>query len=444
MNSIAMTEQIMEGSINMKAKAIVVLLILINSLLFANDLIPGKAQENPIILKNGTLFTVSGDIIQNGSILFEDGKITAIGKDISIPENAEIIDLKGKNVYPGLIAPVSQMGLVEISAVRASVDQNEVGQFNPNVRADIAYNPDSEIIPTVRSNGITTALISPVGGLVSGISSIMHMDGWTREDITLVSRAAVTVNWPRMTVINTWWMRTPAEKQKESITKNLRQIKEYFETAKAYHNARKNNPDTEIDIRFEALRPVWDKQLPVIISADELKQIEAAVEFARYFDIKMILESGADAWKVTYLLKENNIPVLLRHTHNLPSREDEDYDIAYKTPYLLDQAGIKFAFMVNGSWQNRNLPFYAGSAVAHGLSKESALKALTLWPAEILGFEEHEGSLEVGKDATLIVSSGDIMDYGSSNVEYMFIQGRKVDLDNRHKRLYRKYSERYK
>ena len=234
------------------------------------------------------------------------------------------------------------------------------------------------------------------------------------------------------------------EKQQEKIDKNIKEIEDFFSQAKIYATARETNPATKIDIRFESMIPVIEGQMPLIISADEYKQIDAAVDFCKRHNLNMVLHSGMDAWKLTDLLKENNIPVILRHTHTLPSREDEDYDLGFKHPALLHEAGVKFciAKTSGASWDIRNIPFYAGTAVAHGLNKADALKTITLWPAEIFGLGDKIGSIEVGKNATIIVSSGDILDMQSSNVEMMFIDGRKVDLDNRHKRLYRKYKTR--
>ncbi|KAA3609980.1 MAG: amidohydrolase [Calditrichaeota bacterium] len=413
--------------------------------LFANDLIPGKKQDKPIALTNAKIFTVSGEIIENGTIIFNDGKITAVGEnDLKILQGSEVHDLNGKHVYPGIIAAYSQLGLMEIPAVRATRDYSEAGSYNPNARADIAYNPDSEVTPTVRSNGITTALIAPMSGRISGISSVLNLDAWNREDATILKNAGMILNWPGMTIRTASWIKDSPAKQQENIDKSLKEIDDYFEQAKVYYEARKSNPETKIDIRFESMTDVLDKKMPLIISANEYKQIEAAVNFCKRHNLKMILLSGMDAWKMTGLLKENNIPVILRQTHTLPQREDEDYDIGFKHPALLREAGVKFciAKTTRVTWALFNLPFYAGTAVAHGLDKADALKAITLWPAEILGVDDKIGSLEVGKNATLIVSSGDLLDMQSNNIEMMFIDGRKVDLDNKHKRLYRKYKAR--
>ena len=424
-----------------------VVVLFLTTQLIANDIIPGEKQKQPIALINAKIFTVSGNIVENGTLIFEKGKISAVGMaDIKIPDDAEVIDVKGKNVYPGIIAAYSQLGLLEIEAVRATLDYNEVGDFNPNVKAVTAYNPDSDIIPTVRSNGITTALIAPLGGTVSGISSLLNLDGWNQEDETVRDNVAMHLSWPRMTVRQSRRVKDSAEKQKKQMEENLQKLEKWFDDAAAYAKARKADPDKKVDIRFEAMIPVFEKKMPVIIDADEYKQIEAAVDFCKRHDLKMILFSGEDSWKLTDLLVENDIPVILHHTHALPAREDEDYDLPFKRPVLLKEAGVKFCLTKTSSavWDIRNIPFYAGTAVTFGLSEADALKSITLWPAEILGVADKLGSLEVGKNATLIVSKGDILDMQTSIVELMFIDGRKVNIDDKQKRLYRKYEARYK
>ncbi|MCB0282190.1 MAG: amidohydrolase family protein [Calditrichae bacterium] len=412
----------------------------------ANDLIPGKTQQNPIALINANIYTVSGQVIKNGTLLFDKGVISSINNaKTGFPENTEIIDVKGHNVYPGLIAPYSQIGLVEIGAVRATVDYNEAGSYNPNAKAAVAYNPDSEVTPTIRSNGITTALVAPKGGIISGQSSILQLDGWNSEDATIKDIAGLHINWPRMTVSNSPRAKDSPEKQLEKIAENLNKLEDFFLDAKTYANAQKADPGLKRDIRFDAIIPVLSGDVPLIIQADEYKEIEAAVNFCNTLDMKMILLGGRDAWKLTDLLVENNISVILYQTHALPFREDEDYDLPFKTPALLKEAGVKFCITKISSdmWDIRNLPFFAGTAAAHGLSKEDALKSITLWPAEILGIDKNYGSLDKGKSATLVVSKGDILDMQSSIIEMMFIDGRKVDLDDKHKRLYKKYEARY-
>jgi len=419
--------------------------LFLGSIVFSNDLIPGKKQEKPIALTNAKIFTVSSSVIENGTIVFDNGKISAIGDNNTvIPENAEVFDIQGKHIYPGIIVGYSNLGLVEINAVRSTKDYAEVGTFNPNARADVAYNPDSEVTPTVRSNGITTAMVAPSGGIISGMSSILSLDGWTIEDATVKKDAGIILNWPSMTISSANWQKDGGKEQQAKIDKSIQEIESFIEDVKSYAKARKSKQLSKIDIRLESMIDIVDGKTPFIIFANEYNQIEAAIDFCKRHNLKMILLGGADSWKLTDLLRRNSVPVLLRSTHRVPSREDEDYDIAFKTASLLSQAGIKFSpvYISNWTWNNKNLSYMAGSAVAHGLSKEDALKALTLWPAEIFGIDNIQGSLEVGKNATLIVSQGDILDMQSSKIEMMFIDGRKVDLDDKHKRLYEKYNIR--
>jgi len=427
-----------------------ILSIVAVSSLFAHDIVPGKKQTKAIALTGGTIYTVSGPIIPNGTIVFDKGKIIAVGgSEVKIPAGAEVIDVSGKNVYPGLIITNSTLGLLEIEAARATADVSEVGQINPNARADVAYNPDSDIPPTIRSNGITTAQIAPQGGLLSGTSAIINLDGWSIEDCGLERQAGIHLNWPWMKVIKAWWMSTPEEEQQKNIGKNLKAIEKAFEDSKQYWLAKKGNQtdNFKIDARWESMIPLWERKIPLYVDAGEFKQIEAAVALAKKYNLKMILVGGNDAWMLTDLLKSNNIPVILRRVHGLPDREDDDYDTFLKLPKTLSDAGVKFClsnYGFFGHWDVRNLPFLAGTSVAYGMEKANALRSITLWPAEIIGIADRMGSLEVGKDATIIVSSGDVMDALTNDIVLEFIQGKKVDLDNKHKRLYRKYSEKYK
>lgn len=423
---------------------IIFTLIFCVSSILATDIVPGKKQTKPIVLRGGNVHTVSGGTISNGVVVFENGLISAIGgSETSVPENAEIIDVNGKEIYPGLIDPISQIGLVEIGAVRATRDFSERGDINPQVLAEVAYNPDSEIIPTVRSNGITTALIVPTGGLFAGTSSLINLDGWTIEDAAEVHRVGVHLYWPAMDVSSRI---TDPKKRKEAqtdIDKKVAQIDAVFTEARGYllsHAPRKKK-----DLRLEALLPVLRKEMPLFVHARTAAQIETALNFCRKQDLKMVLVGADEVLPYASVLKQRNIPVILKRIHSLPPTEDSDTDHFFKLPAQLQQSGVKYCLSnigFFGAWDDRNLPFLAGTAAGHGLNQEQALRAITLSTAEILGVDKRMGSLEVGKEATIIVSSGDVLDMMSNNIEYEFIQGRKVDLDNRHKRLYRKYQQK--
>ena len=432
----------MRQQMNKKLVSTIIALTLTCSLAFAHDYIPGAKQNRPILLVGGDLHTVKNGVKAKTDILFENGVITKIGVQLSPPPGAEIVDVSGQQVYPGLIDPNSSLGLTEIGAVRATNDQDEKGQDNPDVQSHIAYNPDSEIIPTVRSNGITTALIVPGGSLLRGRSSLIHLDGWTKEDAMAKENAALHLSWPRVSIITAWWMDKSAEDQKKENEENRKNLESTFEQAKSYYIARKADPNLPVDSRWEAMMSVFDKTLPVFIHCGDLRQIEQAIDFSKKYDLKVVIVGGEETYKAVDLLKMNNIPVIVERTQQMPMRSDDPYDRAYALPKLLQDAGVKYCISQSSSWSTRNLPFQGGQAVAYGLNKEEALRAMTLSTAEILGMDKKLGSLEEGKSATLVISEGDIMDQLTNQVTYMYIDGRKVDLDNKHKELYRKYREK--
>ncbi len=421
-------------------KLTILLALVVSSLALANFYVPGKKQDHPILLKGGDLYTVSGGVLTQTDLLFENGRITQIGKNITAPANTETIDVTGKRVYPGLIDAASTLGLVEIDQARATQDKNEVGNITPEVQSHIAYNPDSELTPTVRSNGILTALIAPEGGTISGRSSLINLDGWTKEDAMEKMNVGIHVNWPRSAIITAWWMEQSAEDQKKEMTQNRLKLRDAFESARAYAKAKKAGTLTQTDLRWDAMAPVFDKEMTVFINANDMRQIQEAVKFALEQDIRIVIVGGSESYRVAPLLKQHNIPVILGRVHAQPMREDDDYDLPYKLPRLLKEAGIKFCLSYNySSWASRSLPFQAAHAVAFGLDAETALRSLTLSTAEILGVEKDLGSLEVGKKATIVVSDGDILDPITQNVVHAFIGGRQVDLNNKHKQLYEKY-----
>ena len=416
----------------------------------ASDQIPAPPQDHPIALTGATIHTVSGETIQDGTILFENGIITAIGMDVVLPEQTEVIELPGRHVYPGLIAANSMLGLIEIEAVRATLDYSETGEINPNVRAEVAYNPDSELLPVARANGITLALSVPSGGLISGTSALMMLDGWTWEDMIIKAPVGLHINWPNMKISSS--AKKSEEEQKKDIDEQIRKIRQAFADARAYLKAKESEeqkgiPYHETDSRWEAMIPVLKGEVPVIIRANEIRQIEAAVDWASEENLKMVLLDGYDSWRASGLLKEKNIPVIVADIHRLPERRWEGYDTPFTLPLKLYKAGIKFCIAGSGSSSDapdeRNLPYQAATAAAYGLPKEEALKSITLYPAQILGVDDQVGSLEVGKDATLIVTDGDPLEI-ETQVEMEFIQGREIDLTSRHTQLYEKYLQKYR
>ena len=428
-----------------------ILIALSFSSLFAFEQIPAPPQKNPILLKNGVIHTVSKGVV-NGAILFEKGKITRIAENISPPAGAEVIDLEGKHVYPGLIAAVSGIGLTEISAVPVTNDHSERGDFNPNVRANVAYNPDSRIIPTTRSNGVLIANVAPGSGLVSGQSSIMLMDGWTWEDATMVHPSGLHVNWPSMGIRTGGWFRMPPNKQIEQRMQALKGLDDMVKEGRAYARLRQTQSQRaedyhNTDLRLESLIPFVNAEKPIFVHANEVRQIEAAVHWANRNEVKIVIVGGKDAWRTSDLLRTNNVPVVYESVTSLPNRRHEDYDQAYKGPSLLHEAGVKFCISTSGSaggsYRVRNLPNHAAMAAAYGLPKEIALRSITLSVAEILGIDDRAGSLESGKDATLFISNGDPLEI-RTNVLQAYIQGKKIDMGDHHKTLYTKYQEKYR
>lgn len=423
------------------------LTLLIAAGALAHDYVPGKAQNEPVLLKGGDLYTVSDGVKPATDLIFEEGRITQIGKNLTPPEGARVIDVTGKRVYPGLIAPNTSIGLIEVGSVRATNDLDEVGSVNPEVCAHIAYNPDSEIIPTVRANGITTVVAAPRGGLIRGRSSLINLDGWTKEDASEVVDLGLHLSWPGVSISTGWWVTQTPDEQRERQAKNRKRITDAFDEAKAYYEAKMANGGlAKHDLRWEAMIPVFEKTMPVFINAGDYRQIDQALAFADKYDIKIIIVDGFESWKIADELNRRGVPVILRGVHSNPQRQDYDYDLSFRIPRLLHEAGVNFCFSMGSSstssWGARNLPFQAGQAVAFGLDPAVALRGLTLSTAEILGVDEDLGSLTVGKKATIVVSDGDIMDQLTNRVVYEFIEGRAVDLNNKHKELFEKYRKK--
>ena len=428
-------------------------MIIISTFISASDQIPGPPQSHPILLKNGVIHTISNGVIQ-GSILFDNGKITHVGEFIAPQVGTEVIDLEGKHVYPGFIAAVSGIGLVEINAVDVTNDHSERGDFNPNVRANVAYNPDSEIIPTTRSNGVLIANVVPASGLVSGQSSIMMMDGWTWENATLSHPSGLHINWPQMgtRTLGRFGRSVPIKKQIERRNKSLKALDDMMKESRAYARLRQTKSRSaenyhNEDLRLESMIPYVQGKLPIYVHANEVRQIEAAVHWSKRQDVNIIIVGGKDAWRTTNLLRKNKVPVIYEGVTALPNRRFEDYDQAYKGPALLHEAGVQFCIASSGSaggaYRVRNLPNQAAMAAAYGLPKDEALRSITLSAAEILGIDKQVGSLESGKDATLFISNGDPLEI-RTNVLQAYIQGRKVDMGDRHKMLFHKYQEKYR
>ena len=412
--------------------------------------IPGAEQQQPIALVGGTIHPVSGDVIQQGTLLMEEGRITAVAGEVALPENTRLVDVAGQHLYPGLFDAATNIGLVEINAVRATRDHTETGLMNPNVRAAVAVNPDSELIPVTRSNGVLLCLTAPAGDLVAGMSAVVQLDGWTWEQMTLRSAVGLHIQWPNMAPLERWYIEESSDEQLEKRDEQLRQLDDFFADARAYATARRaadeGGPSQDADARLAAMAPVLSRDLPTIVAANTIGQIESAVAFAVRENVRMILLGGYDAPLCADLLKRHKIPVIVTGVYRLPSTRSDAYDDPYTLPARLRKAGIRFCITSSarfGASNVRNLPYNAAMAVAHGLPPDQGLRAITLSAAEILGVDNQVGSLQPGKDATLIITDGDPLET-TTHVVRAYIQGREVDLEDRHKRLWRKYQEKYR
>lgn len=415
----------------------------------AQDLgVKAPPQKAAIVINGATIHPISGPAIENGHVVFDKGVITSVGSGPApTVSGATVIDGSGKHVYPGLVGANTQMGLMEIGAVRATIDMAETNDVSPEVRAAVAVNPDSTLIPVTRSNGVLTVAVIPMGGLVPGRLSVIRMDGWTWEDLAIADDAGLVVNWPNMRINTGWFVRTPPEEQAEQMRKSLETIESAFAAAAAYFAALKADPTTEIDTRWEAMRGSIEGGNPVYIRAQELEQIESAVSWAVRRGLKPIIIGGRDADLCTDLLKRHDVPVIVAGTHRVPRRLDAPYDSVYTLPIALQAAGVRYCIAGEGgnseTPHERNLPYQAASSVACGLSPDDAIRAITLDAAKLLGVADRLGSLETGKSATLIVTNGNPLEV-TTTVELAFIDGRRIDLSNKQTDLADKYREKYR
>jgi imidazolonepropionase-like amidohydrolase len=409
------------------------------------------ATSGTFAVVGATIHTVSSGDMQDGTVVFTQGVITAVGKGVAVPPGATVVNAEGLHLYPGMIDADTVVGLIEIGSVAGSVDTKEAGKINANARVETSINPESELIPVTRANGITHVLSGPHGGLVAGTSALIRLDGWTWEDLTAVAPLAMHVNYPaypRPPGESFFGPQPSEEEQKKQREADLKELKSALESARAYRQAKASgSKDLKPDPVLEALLPVLDGKLPVIVSASEVRQIKDAVKWAKDEGVRMILEATSDAWRVADLLKSNDIPVIFGPVLSDSFRRDEPYDTAYATPLMLHSAGVRFC-ITNGGGEfgaatTRNLPYQAAMAAAFGLPREVALKAVTLYPAQILGVDHRLGSIEVGKSASLIVTDGDPLEI-RTHVVKEFIDGRPVDLSNKHQKLYEKYRGRPK
>ena len=420
-------------------------------------LLTNRALAESILFKNAIVHTVSGETLSPGDVLVKEDKIVSVGADLSAPD-ARIVDLKSQHLYPGLILMDSALGLSEIEAIRATQDTTEVGEFKPDVQSWIAVNPDSELIPVTRANGITHAEPAPQGGLIAGQSGVVALDGWTVKQMTIKAPVALHVYWPTMDLVITPRRRGRAPAKAESIEEQNKQrqvqikaLDDFFQEARAYAKGRDAEvkgdaaASSGLNPPYEAMLPVIRGEIPIMVHADDVRQIKSALEWAQTNQFKLILVGGRDASLVADLLAIQKVPVVFESMFATPRRGEDSYDINFKAPEVLRKAGVTVAFSMGpGSMQvtmARNLPYEAAQAIAFGLPEPDALKAITLVPAQLLGVADRLGSIEPGKEASLFVSDGDIFDI-RSHVKQMWIAGKPVNLESRHTRLYEKYKNR--
>ncbi|MBT8220919.1 MAG: amidohydrolase family protein [Bacteroidia bacterium] len=407
--------------------------------------IPATQQNGPILLTGATAHIGDGTVINNAAIGFDQGKLTIVADMASVSgqtSNYTVIDISGKHVYPGFILPNSQLGLVEVSSLRATRDMSEEGTINPNVRSLIAYNTDSENIPTMRFNGILLTETTPTGGVISGVSSVMELEGWNWEDAVHSADISMHLNWPSKTRrqfdFATFTVKTSPNK---NYAKDVENLRSHFTDAVSHQTM----ADKKANLKMDKMQGLFDGSLSLTIHASGSKEIVEAVMAAQEYGVKkIVIAAGSAALYVAEFLRDNNIPVIIPPVHSLPSRDDEDIDLPYRLPHLLSEAGVLVGLSHSGMLANaRNLPFYAGTAAAYGMDKEAALQTITSNTAKILGIDDKVGSLAVGKDATLFVSDGDALDIRSNMLTHAFISGKKVTLDNKQQELYKRYSNKY-
>ena len=428
------------------------IIALIFSTIYGNNQIPGTEQKRPILLRGGTLHTVTGDVLEEYDLLFAEGKIITIDEQIQPSPETDVLDIYGKHVIPGFIAGYTRIGLTEISAVKQTNDHSEIGEINPNVRANVAYNPDSDLIPVTRSNGVLTVNSAPTSGRIAGQSSVMYMDGWTWEDATLKHPSALNLNWPSMRFNFRKDAKKKEKEQREGYNKAVREMDLLVRDVRAYHHRknakeRKAEHKQKSDLRLESMIPFIVFKEPIHIKANNVRQIEAAVKWSTKHDLNIVIIGGGDAWRRPEILVEKNIPVILLGVQNTPRRRFEPIHTPYKVPAMLQKAGVHFCISLDPGYPMdghvRTLPDEAMRAASWGLTKDQALRAITLSAAEILGVDEQIGSLDLGKDATFFISDNEPLTQSNHPIK-AYIQGREIDLSDRQKNLWKKYKEKYR
>ncbi|APG64458.1 amidohydrolase [Tenacibaculum todarodis] len=408
---------------------------------------PAPKQTLDYTIEGATAHLGNGQVIENSLIMFSNGKITHVGNALTkIARRGTVIDAKGKHVYPGFIVANTTLGLGEVDAVKASIDEREIGTYNPHIRSIIAYNTESKVVESMRPNGVLIVQTTPRGGTISGTSSIVQLDAWNWEDAIVKENDAIHMNWPSsVSYSGRWWAGEPrVVKESKNYTENLNKFSSYLQQAKTYLKGNKS----EKNLPFEAMKGLFNGNQKLFIHVSGEREITDAITLSKEAGINnIVIVHGGNADKVADLLVKNNIPVVLERAHRLPNAEDQDYDLPYRTAKILVDKGITVSIGMEGDMERmstRNAPFYAGTYAAYGLGKEEALKLITSNAAKILGIDDKVGTLEVGKDATLFVSEGDALDMRTNKVSNSFINGRKLSLETHQTKLWKRYSDKYK
>jgi len=405
---------------------------------------PAPEQAEAISIEGATAHLGNGKVLENSLIMFVDGKLAFVGSaNARIARMGTVIDAKGKHVYPGFIAPAKSLGLVEVDAVRASDDQDEMGEMIPHVRSLIAYNAESKVVESMRPNGVLIGQTTPQGGTIAGTSSIVQFDAWNWEDAALKTDDGIHMDWPTFYRRGRWWM---GEERgfvpNKDYADDIEDIKAFFLNSFAYGKATAK----ERNLPFEAMSGLFDGSKRLYLYADGEKEMIDAVTLAKAVGVKnIVIVGGGRAHKITDFLKENNIPVLVNLTHDLPQFDDDDYDLPYKLPKLLVDAGLLVGLQNIGmdNFQTRNLPFHAGHIVGQGMDRETALQLITGNTAKILGIDAEYGTLEVGKSATLFISEGDALDMRTNILSKAYIDGRDISLETHQTELWKRYRDKY-
>ncbi|WP_188599269.1 amidohydrolase family protein [Polaribacter pacificus] len=406
---------------------------------------PGSKQTAPFSIEGATAHLGDGTVIENSLIMVSDGKISFVGSaNMRIARMGKVINAKGKHVYPGFIVSNTTLGLGEIDAVKASIDEREIGAFLPHIRSIVAYNAESKVVESMRPNGVLMGQITPRGGMVSGTSSLVQFDAWNWEDAIIKADEGIHASWPNSLTFGRWWLgEDNGAKANPNYTKSIALFKEKIENAKTYL-AGPRNPKNLV---YEAMEGLLNGTTKLYVHVDGQKEIIDAVNFAKDYGIKLVIVNGDEAYKVADVLVKNNVPVIVQRAHRIPGGDDSDYDFSYKLAKLLVEKGVTVAIGMDGDMERmsaRNLPFYAGTYAAYGLGKEEALKLITSNPAKILGVEDRVGTLAVGKDATLFISEGDALDMRTNVLSHAFIQGRTLSLESHQTTLWKRYANKYK